>query len=66
MSLESLQDGAQQAAHRVHQKGGFELYIKTHASSISRLLVEKGIVTEEEILTAFIKECNTVLQKKVI
>lgn len=40
----------------LEEKEGFEAFIKIGASAITRLLVKKGILTEEEICEAFLDE----------
>lgn len=43
-------------ASKFEEKYGTDALLKTGLSSLNRLLIEKGLATEDEIYTSFVKE----------
>lgn len=61
--MKKLQKEAKKISNEIFKKGGSELFFKIGASSLHRLLVDKGLVSEREILEYFITESKERLNK---
>ena len=58
LTLEELQSESHDRACAYEKEHGTDLFIKLAASSVSKLLVKKGLVTERELIESFLEELN--------
>ncbi len=63
MKYEKLKEKCQTLGGKIEEKLGFEMFAKCGWSSLNKLLVKKGIITEEDLLKSFYDEAKIFLKE---
>ena len=58
LTLEELQNESHNLCQSYEKEHGPDLFIKLAVSSVSRLLIKKGLVTERELIESFLEELD--------